>query len=210
MDQPVSDSPALDTELSRRGFLRASALGAALLGIAGAGASLSSCAIAPLGHQEVGGQSQPFRFLTEDDEALLLALAPALLAGALPADGATRAASLAVTVATIDEAIYRFSPANRAEFRKLFDLLNFGPTRALVAGVWRSWPYVDTAEADAFLNRWRDSRLGLLNNAYNALAKVTNVAFYGTPGNWPASGYPGPPAYALEALPQFRTARAPY
>lgn len=207
MDQhPLPIDLDAEANLSRRGFLRTSLMGMALLGTASLGATLSGCATAPLGTREVDGEQRTYRFLSEDDEVLLYALAPAILAGCLPDDPGSRRQSLAGTIAGVDEAIYRFGPANQAQFRKLFDLLNFGATRALAAGVWSRWENVEPQQAEAFLQRWRNSGIGLFNNGYNALVKVTNVAFYGRPENWHRSNYPGPPDYALAALPQFQKA----
>jgi hypothetical protein len=189
---------------SRRGFLRTSLMGAAFLGTASLGATLSGCATEPMASREVDGKRVSYLFLSKDDRTLLNALVPAILAGALPEDPQRRAENMAATVVAIDEAIYRFGPANQAELRKLFDLLNFGPTRVLTTGIWRSWDSVNPAQAEAFLQRWHSSDIGLFNNAYNGLVKVTNVAYYGRPANWERSNYPGPPAYALAALPQFQ------
>lgn len=198
-----------DVDFSRRNFLRTGVMGAVFLGTASLGATLSGCATSPMENREIDGQSTTYHFLSEDDAAVLFAITPAILAGALPEDPALQAESLTTTVSAVDEAIYRFGPTNQAEFRKLFDLLNFGPTRALTTGIWRGWATVQQDQAEDFLQRWRNSRVGLFNNAYNGLVKVTNVAFYGRPENWEKSNYPGPPAYALKALPQFQNVTAP-
>lgn len=193
-----------DTLMSRRGFLRTGLAGAALLGTASAGIGLTGCSDAPKGSHEVDGKSVQYHFLTEDDRLLLLALAPAILAGALPQGQDQRLESLNQTVAGVDAAIYRFSPSMQSEFRQLFDLLHFSPTRALMAGVWQGWDTVDPERADVFLNRWKSSSIDLFTSAYIGLVKITNVAFYGMPATWSTSHYPGPPAYALTALPQFQ------
>jgi hypothetical protein len=81
-----------------------------------------------------------------------------------------------------------------------------GLTRVAIAWVGSSWCNVTVEQADAFLERWRSSRIGLFNNGYMALTKISNVAFYGDKDNWHLSGYPGPPQWAVDALPQFRDA----
>jgi len=73
-----------------------------------------------------------------------------------------------------------------------------------VARIWSSWENASTQSVDAFLERWRTSGVGLFNNGYIALTKVSNVAFYGHEDHWHLSGYPGPPAWAVDALPQFK------
>jgi hypothetical protein len=79
-----------------------------------------------------------------------------------------------------------------------------GLTRVTVARVWSSWENASTQSVDAFLERWRTSGVGLFNNGYIALTKVSNVAFYGHEDHWHLSGYPGPPTWAVDALPQFK------
>ena len=129
-----------------------------------------------------------------------------MFAGALPEEPNQRRFAIAGTIERIDQGIVKFGPANQQELRKLFDLLNFAPTRIALGRVWSDWPSVSTADADAVLRRWRDSRIGLLNNGYIALTKIGNVAFYGHEDHWHLSGYPGPPAWMVDALPQFNPA----
>jgi len=105
----------------------------------------------------------------------------------------------------MDEAIYRFGPANQAQMRKLFDMLNFSLTRITLAGVWSGWANATPGTVDGFLNRWRNSSIGLFNKAYAGLVRLTNSSFYGYRDNWHLSGYPGPPAYLTNSLPQFQT-----
>lgn len=195
------------TSLDRRSFLRASVGSALFLGTVSVTAGLSGCATAPAGRlgavETRMDASYQFRFLTTDDIDLFEALIPAILGSALSEKPQTRRTTIAGTVERIDASIHKFGPANQKELRKLFDLLNFGLTRATVARVWSSWPKVTTEQADAFLERWRSSSIGLFNNGYMALTKITNVSFYGYHENWHLSGYPGPPKWAMKALPQF-------
>lgn len=196
--------------MDRRSFLRTGMGGALLLGTVSVTAGLSGCATAPAGHSQVPATGATrsdyhFRFLTEDDLVLFGALLPALIGPALTEQPEPRRAHIRATIERIDAGIHQFGPANQKELRSLFDLLNFGLTRVTVARVWSSWENASTAEVDAFLNRWRTSGIGLFNNGYIALTKITNVAFYGHSNHWAATGYPGPPQWAMDALPQFNT-----
>lgn len=208
MDKCRPTPAEVDVDFSRRGFLKAGIVGTALLGAAGAGSILSGCTPDEAASRQIDGKEVSYYFLTAEEQTLLMALMPAILADALPEQPREYTDSLEATLAAVDEAIYRFSPVNQAEFRQLFGLLNFGPTRALAAGVWQRWERIDQPRAELFLQRWRNSRFGLLNNGYSALVKITNVAFYGRSANWELSGYPGPPAYALAGLPQFQQPQA--
>lgn len=197
--------------MNRRGFLKLGLGGTLVLGAAGLGVQLAGYDTTPAGTLEnpAGGpQGHDFRFLSERDIALFQALLPTLLAGALASDPEDRRNAIHGTLVHIDQAITAFSPANRRELRKLFDLLNLAPSRLALAGIWQDWPAVTREQVEAFLQHWRDSRFGLLNSGYIALSKLTNVAFYGAREHWPASGYPGPPAWAVSALPQFRNRQA--
>lgn len=196
--------------LDRRSFLRTGLGGALFLGTVSITAGLSGCATAPAGRlgavdTRMDARYQ-FRFLTTDDIDLFEALLPAILGPALPEEPNTRRMAIASTIERIDTGIHKFGPANQKELRRLCDLLNFGLTRVSIARVWSSWPDVTREQADAFLKRWRSSRIGLFNNGYMALTKISNVAFYGYQENWHLSGYPGPPEWAVRALPQFRNA----
>ena len=78
--------------------------------------------------------------LDADGRAVLRALVPALLAGALPTDAALRAQSLDETIANVDTAIGGLSPAAQSELAELFALLGFAPTRVAFAGLTTGWP----------------------------------------------------------------------
>lgn len=198
-----------DTEfarLDRRSFLKSGLGGTLLLATVSTTAGLSGCATAPAGRLGAVDARYPFRFLTRDDIQLFKALLPAMLGPALPEQPQARRLAIAGTIERIDAGIYNFGPANQQELRRLFDLLTFGFTRVTIARVWSRWPNVSTADANAFLERWRTSGIGLFNNGYIALTKISNVAFYGGRDQWHLSGYPGPPQWAVSALPQFKTA----
>ncbi|MBQ0747521.1 MAG: hypothetical protein KBT82_08065 [Marinobacter sp.] len=209
-DDLISIEGQDSVSLNRRSFLRTGLGGALFLGTVSVTAGLSGCATAPasrLGAVATRMDARyQFRFLTTEDVDLFEALLPAILGSALPEQPNARRMMIAGTVERIDAGIYKFGPANQKELRQLFDLLNFGPTRVTIARVWPSWRNASTAQADAFLERWRSSSIGLFNNGYMALTKISNVAFYGYQENWHLSGYPGPPEWAVQALPQFRNA----
>lgn len=90
-------------------------------------------------------------------------------------------------------AIARLSPAAQAEVGELVMLLSLAPARGVLAGVWSSWAQADPAALSAFLQRWRHSRLSLLQSGYHALHDLILGAWYADPRSWPAMGYAGPP-----------------
>lgn len=132
----------------------------------------------------------PSGALDASARAVVAAIAPVMLAGALPP---TDPVLLQEVIAGVEQTIAGLPPAVRNEVDQLFALLSFAPTRALIAGVWSPWPQASTASIRAFLDRWRDSRLALLRSAYGALHQLVFAAWYGNSNAWPAIGYAGPP-----------------
>lgn len=128
--------------------------------------------------------------------AILTSIIPVLLDGALPV-GAELPAARAETLAAVEQAIAGLPPAIRAELGELFSLLDFAPTRCLVAGVWSPWSEASTESIAAFLDRWRDSRFALLRSAYGALHQLVLAAWYAQPRAWSATGYAGPPTLVI-------------
>jgi hypothetical protein len=128
--------------------------------------------------------------------SILAAIIPVLLAGALPIGAELREAR-ADTLNAVEQAIAGLPPATREELRELFSLLDFAPTRCLVAGVWSPWSEASTESIAAFLARWRDSRFALLRSAYGALHQLVLAAWYAQPRAWPATGYAGPPTLTI-------------
>lgn len=207
---PVHEAPVHEDAslaMSRRSLLKTGLAGSLLLTGVSLTAGLSGCATTPAGTQPARNQiaGYDYRFLSADDLILLKALVPAVLGPALPQEAAQREQSVLATMQRMDSGIDGFGDGNRQEFRKLFDMLNLGLTRVTLARVWSSWEHASEAETSAFLTRWRNSSFALFNKAYIAITKVTNVAWYGHVDQWHLSGYPGPPRYALDALPQFQT-----
>ena len=137
-----------------------------------------------------------FVALDANARAIVTAIVPVLLAGALPAGTAAVVARDAVVIG-VDAAISGLPPAARKELDQLFSLLAFAPSRSLVAGVWSAWPEASPAAIAAFLAQWRDSRFLLLRSAYAALHQLVMAAWYGNERAWPAIGYPGPPSLAI-------------
>lgn len=126
--------------------------------------------------------------------AILAAIVPAMLDGALPASGLERTAAIRETVDGFGRAVAGLPPATRDEIAQLFTLLALPVGRRVFAGVERPWHEADPAEIAAFLDAWRDSGWALKRGAYDGLHQLVFAAWYGNPRAWGAIGYPGPPA----------------
>jgi hypothetical protein len=171
--------------ISRRTFIAVGFVGAAALATAG---WLKGPHAPPSGLRR--------QTLDADAEAILGAVVPVLLDGALPEVREARQRMIAETLTAIDIAIAGLPPATQAELSRLFALLALPPVRLGLARVTAPWPNAAPAEVRACLDRFRQSSWSLLRVAYDALHQLTFAAWYGNPQAWPAIGYPGPPSIA--------------
>lgn len=176
-------APGIDsTWISRRTFLK--------VGVAGAGVLIAARLLYTASHSIVPERDDGI--LDDHARSIVRAVAPALLAGALPATDAS-ISLLDEIVRGVDQAVAGLPPATRHEVAQLFSLLAFAPTRCLLAGVWSPWANAPRDEVAAFLRRWRESSFALQQTAYGALHQLIFAAWYANPHAWPAIGYAGPP-----------------
>lgn len=186
-----------DVELrgfDRRTFLKLGLAGTAALGAVSLTAGLAGC------HRSEDAVAAGYGALRDADIVLMRALVPVILAGALPEAGPVREAQIAETILRLDLGMQRVGGPTLKEIRKLFDLLNLGITRRLVAGVPVPWAQASSEQIEAFLQRWRSSSISALNAGYRALTKLITVVYFQIPATWPQSGYPGPLAWVYESV----------
>ena len=164
-------------------------------GIAGAGALAAAGWLRSRPDTPVVVGTSPIA-LDPDAYAVVTAVTPVFLDGALPADAAEAAAAVHETVVNIGLAIAGLPPAAQKELAQLFALLGLAPARIALARVSLPWAQASRDEIAAFLESWRTSRFLLLHSAYAALHQLVFAAWYGNPVSWPAIGYPGPPRLA--------------
>ena len=141
----------------------------------------------------VAAAQRPLAVLDRDAPAIVAAIVPVILAGALPDDPAARRSAIDETVAGVARAVAGLPPAAQRELGELFALLGVAPARFLATGVGASWSTAGAGDVAAFLERWRTSGIALLRSAYDALHQLVLAAWYGNPRAWSAIGYPGPP-----------------
>ena len=136
---------------------------------------------------------RPLATLDREAPAIVAAIVPVILAGALPDDPEARRSAIDETVAGVARAVAGLPPATQKELGELFALLGFAPARLLAARVGPHWSSASPDDVAAFLERWRTSGISLLRSAYDALHQLVLAAWYGNPRAWPAIGYAGPP-----------------
>ncbi|HDZ55530.1 MAG TPA: twin-arginine translocation pathway signal protein [Pseudomonas xinjiangensis] len=169
--------------LNRRELLKLT-LGASLaLSTVGVTASLTGCTS--------GQPADNLAVLRQSDLPVLAALFPAMV-GPHPAMAGDNAA-VSAAIEQLDRTLAHTSPAVQKDVLDLLGLLSFGLTRGPMTGIWTSWEKASPADLDAFLFRWRDSRLDMLRQGHKALSQLLLMSWYALPLSWKAAGYPGPP-----------------
>lgn len=133
--------------------------------------------------------AQGMRALNAREAGLIRALAPVILAGMIPTEAAARQTTLNEVVEAFDRGLAGMSLPVQAEVKQLLGLLTFAPSRALVAGVWTSWPTASEADITAFLLKWQNSRFVLLRAGYQAMKQLMQACWFGNSLAWPAMGY---------------------
>lgn len=180
----MTDTSPVLPDLSRRSLLKVGVLGSAFLATAGIAASLSGCSSE---RPATGMQT-----LRESDLPFLRALIPVVLTGAVPAG--QMPAAVDKTLSSLDYSLGHLSPELLKMTQQLFDAMAMVATRGPMTRVWGSWENASPADVHGFLERWRDSSLGLLKMGYASLLQLVLMAWYGNPESWEHCGYPGAPS----------------
>ena len=170
----------------RRQFLKVGLLGSATLTVAACGVSL----------KRQTNTHNEFLWLQSDDTDFLAALIPVMLSGALPENKKDSALAQQEIIQGIDISIAHMQPSVRDEVRRLFWLLEFTPTRIVLAGIFASWDKADPQDILSFITSWKESDFDLLRVGYAALHDLISGSWYANPRAWSRIQYPGPPALA--------------
>lgn len=167
--------------ITRRQFLQIGLAGSAALFAVGAfERAFAAVALAP-------------RTLPAPDARIVRALAPVVLAGALPTRTREREAALQRVVDGFHRSVVALDDRSREELSRLLGLLRLRPSRLALAGLWRPLEDAQPADIAGFLESWRASRFDLLRAAYGAITQLIQAAWYDDPSAWAGIGYPGPP-----------------
>ena len=170
---------------SRRTFVKVGLAGAALF------------AVARFGNGPLAAAAPTYRLLDEKAAGIVKALAPIVLATALPEEAAAREQALSAIVLSFDRAASSLAPVVQREIVDLFLFLDFAPTRVAFAHLWAPVAESTAEELRSFLSRWRESPFKLQQASYQALTQFIHASWYDMPEAWVALSYPGPPPIAL-------------
>ncbi|RDK07615.1 hypothetical protein [Cupriavidus lacunae] len=180
--------------LTRRGFLKVGIGFSAALACTALVPSLAGCSSADPAPQA------GMKWLRPEDVAMFRALLPAIVTELADAPPPRRASLEQDALRNIDTTCAAMGAGAQAELRKLFGLLASMPLRWALTGIRQDWRAATPAQVQAFLARWRASRLATLNAGAVVLVKLTSVGYYVLPAAWAGSGYPGPNAAVYKAL----------
>ena len=125
--------------------------------------------------------------------AVLSAIAPVMLQGALPQTSDLRSAAVLATVRRVQAAMETLPLSAQRELAQLFALLEWAPTRLALTGLSQPWTEASADTIGDALATLRDSSLALKRSAYGALHQLVLGAWYASPDAWNGIGYPGPP-----------------
>src|SRR6266852_5133551 len=184
---------------TRRGFLKKTLGGAALLAAAGA---------VPLALRktQLRVPRQPLRFFTPAEYSVFAAVAervlargaadvPQDLAGVLRArPGAPAPAPADLDVAgKADAFLAPLDAASAKDLKQLLALFDNALFSFATGGPPRPFTRMSAAEQDAHLERWATSRMAVRRTGFQALKRLSAAVYYGAPATYASVGYPGPP-----------------
>ncbi len=130
----------------------------------------------------------PLTFFNSDDQIVLTAIIPVMLAGT-----DINKKTVVQTILNMDASIQFLSLTDQSELRDLFTMLANKLGRALLAGVWSSWHTATAEDIAQFLADWQNSFLDLLQVGYQGLTQLVMGNYYSESTSWSHLDYPGPP-----------------
>lgn len=137
-----------------------------------------------------------YQLLNSDDtansELVLAALLPALLYGALPTAPAESDAAILRTIAAVHDSLAFLPLRQQQELQLLFNLLAQRLGRLALSGHWLPLAELSLPQRLTLFARWRDSYLGVLQQAYHGLRELLFAAYYSQPEHWATLNYTAP------------------
>ncbi|MEL6347893.1 MAG: gluconate 2-dehydrogenase subunit 3 family protein [Myxococcota bacterium] len=107
----------------------------------------------------------------------------------------------------VDAHLATMHPADVEELRQALTLLENGLTGLLMIGSATPFSRATPSQQDALIERWRASRVVLLQSAYKALRSLCATTYFSDPRTFAAVGYPGPHNYGQSDAPAIQPAQ---
>jgi len=178
---------------SRRGLLKKTVAGAALLAAAGS---------IPLALRRTKLRDLPkdraLQFFTPAEYSIWAAVADRVLAEENPS-GAPTAAQVDVA-AKADAFLAPLPDTDRKDLKALLALFDNALLSALQGGPPRPFTAMSPGEQDAHLRRWQTSRLAIQRTGYQAMKRLCCALYFSAPETFAAVGYPGPPYELVKSV----------
>jgi hypothetical protein len=178
---------------SRRGLLKKTVAGAALLAAAGS---------VPLALRRTKLRDLPkdraLLFFTPAEYSIWAAVADRVLAEEKPS-GAPTASQLDVA-SKADVFLAPLPENDRKDLKQLLALFDNALFSALRGGPPRPFTAMSAEEQDAHLRRWQSSRLAIQRTGYQAMKRLCCALYFSAPETYASVGYPGPPYELVKSV----------
>jgi hypothetical protein len=180
---------------TRRGLLKKTLGGAALLAAAGA---------VPLALRktQLRAPRGPLRFFTPEEYSIFAAIADRVLARGpadIPPELASQEYPPPPSAADLDVAgradafLAPIDEASAKDLKQLLALFDNALFSVVTGGPPRPFTRMAPEEQDAHLTRWATSRLAVRRTGFQALKRLAAAIYYASPLTYASVGYPGPP-----------------
>lgn len=174
MDQPKVD---------RRGFLKLSAGGAAVLAAGSSVALLSGCS-------SPSGPAEGFLHLRRGDLEVIRPWVPVVLTEDCRPNGD---ADIELALQRLDGLLESAGPIARKMMAQLYDVMHLGAFRWWTTGYWSAPAELSHEEKVAAMSAWERHDSTFARVAFRGLASALLMAWYTEPTAAKTTGYPGPP-----------------
>jgi Gluconate 2-dehydrogenase subunit 3 len=176
---------------TRRGLLKKTLGGAALLAAAGA---------VPLAMRKTRLREAPagLQFFTAAEYSIWAAVADRILVEEKPS-GAPTAAQIDVA-AKADAFLAPLPEADRKDLKQLLALFDNALFSLVQGGPPRPFTAMSPQEQDAHLRRWETSRLAIQRTGYQAMKRLCCALYFSAPATYASAGYPGPPYELVKSV----------
>jgi hypothetical protein len=168
------------TSVSRRSFLRYTALSSGLL-------TLSRLPVAAAPTSSASKEDHRLQMLTPYEAEVFSAVGERMVAtddGAMPKFKDTQA------IVAIDQALIQLDPSLQTQVRWLLRIIQWGPPVLMLR--MATFTGLNDAEQDEYLRGWAQSHRALRQLAFRALKNLSMLGYYSQDAVWPAIHYRGP------------------